>query len=144
MEQVVTIFHFIAIMVLFGLLLAEFYLLRLDMTPSAIKIIARVDLGYGLASGIVIISGLARIFLGPIPPVYYGTNVQFWIKMGLFLAVGIISIKPTITFINWKKRLLTDGGLPVVAEIAKMRRFVHIELGLFVLIPVFAVLMAAA
>ena len=61
---------------------------------------------------------------------------MFWAKMVAFLAVGLISIGPTRAFIKWVK------VLPDEAAIKSIRRFVMIELHVFVLVPLFAVLMA--
>jgi putative membrane protein len=65
------------------------------------------------------------------------------VKIGLFLAIGILSIKPTLTFIQWRRMLDHDPAWTVPpGEQRKIRRLVMIEAHLAALIPVFAVIMS--
>jgi uncharacterized membrane protein len=43
---------------------------------------------------------------------------------------------------RWKRTVAGSGAAPTGAEIAGVRRFIHIELGLLTLMPLMAVLMA--
>jgi putative membrane protein len=66
----------------------------------------------------------------------------------LALATGLLrlffslSIKPTVSFIRWRRRLAESGELPPTPEIATARRLLHVEVALLALIPLMAVLMA--
>ena len=73
---------------------------------------------------------------------FYVGNPFFWVKMALYVIIATLSIKPTRTFIRWKRTLAGSGAAPSGDEIAGVRRFIHIELGLLVLLPLMAVLMA--
>jgi putative membrane protein len=65
------------------------------------------------------------------------------VKVGLFLAVGLISIQPTIMFSRWRKAFEHDVAFAVGdAERKRVRRLLMIEVHLAALIPVFAVIMA--
>ena len=144
MEPVLAIFHYLMIFVTFSLLVAEFLLLRLDVTGPILKLLGRVDLSYGIFAILVVVSGLSRVFLGDIAPAVWGANHAFWTKMVLFAAVGTLSIWPTMRFLAWGKRFAVDGALPDSLARKKTARLVTIELGLLLLIPVMAVLMVEA
>ena len=73
---------------------------------------------------------------------FYVGNPFFWAKMALYVIIATLSIKPTRTFIRWKRTLAGSGAAPSGDEISGVRRFIHIELGLLVLLPLMAVLMA--
>jgi putative membrane protein len=64
-------------------------------------------------------------------------------KFSIFVAVGLLSIIPTLEFLSWRK-LLSAGQVPVIS--AKKRRLVtaviHGELLSIVLILLFAAIMA--
>ena len=76
-------------------------------------------------------------------PDFYLSNPFFWAKIAAFLAVALLSLPPTLRFLAWRARLRTEPDfIPPAAEIRKMRLFMHMEATVFVLIPVFAALMA--
>lgn len=62
--------------------------------------------------------------------------------MALYVVIAALSIKPTLTFIRWKRSIDGGGLAPTGAEIGAVRRFIHIELALLALMPLLAVLMA--
>ena len=135
--------HFGSILFLTAVLGAEYYLLRAQPGPAIIGALARADTGYGIASVVVIVTGVLRALYGVKGWAFYTGNPVFWVKIALFIAVGLVSIKPTIRFIQWRKALRADHGfIPPAAEIASMKRVVLIELHLLALIPLAAVFMA--
>ena len=56
--------------------------------------------------------------------------------------VATLSIKPTVSFLRWRRRLAESGELPPAQEIATARRLIHVEVALLALMPLMAVLMA--
>jgi putative membrane protein len=58
--------------------------------------------------------------------------------MTSFAAIGLLSVPPTMQFIRWRK----SGVAPDPAAVKSVRRYLHAELGLFVLLLVFAAAMA--
>jgi len=46
---------------------------------------------------------------------FYTHNPLFWVKMGLFVLVGLLSIKPTIHFLRWIPAL-GKGEAPEISE----------------------------
>ena len=135
--------HFLSIFVLLSLLVAEAALYRRRMMPATLALLRRLDLGYGIAAGAVIVTGLLRVFFLAKGPAFYGANPVFWIKMALFGLVALMSLPPTIHYIRTAKANSGEREI-VIPE----RSFRHIrghlwgQLALFALIPLMATLMA--
>ena len=143
MEAAIAYFHFLSILALAGCLVAEFYLCTRDLQPPNVRTIVRVDLLYMIAAIVVLITGLLRVFAVGKGAGFYLSNPVFYIKVALFVAVGLISIRPTLQFMRWNRaintgqeRILRDG------DIATARRYIALELVLLAFIPLMAVLMA--
>ena len=134
--------HHLAILTVFGALLAEFVLLRLRPSAGWIELVARVDLAYGIAAGVALAVGAARVVWGLRGADYYLGNPVFWLKIVLFVAIGLISVAPTLTYLRWRRAARTDGRLPQPGELAPVRRWIHLQLGLFVGLPMLAAMMA--
>ena len=135
--------HFTAILILASSLGAEALLLRAQVGAATLRALARADLLYGISSGVVIATGLARLFYGAKGYAFHAGNPVFWAKLALFLAVGLLSIPPTLRFIRWRRALKTEPAfVPHESELAATRRLVFIELHLLALIPLAAVFMA--
>ena len=62
-------------------------------------------------------------------------SIDLWLT---FAGIGLLSVPPTLVFIRWRKA----GGAPDDAGIARVRRYVHVELTCFVLLLIFAAAMA--
>lgn len=135
--------HFTAIFMLFAFLTTQAVLMRSPLDERAIRLLGRVDMFYGLSAVLVLVTGLLRLGLGAKGADFYMSAWPIYVKVGLFIVVGLISIKPTLEFIKWRRALDHDPAwkLPAAAQ-AAMRRIVMIEVRLAALIPVFAVIMA--
>jgi putative membrane protein len=61
----------------------------------------------------------------------------------MFLLVALISVYPTMQFLAWRK-MLTQGALPELdpRTMTRLRAVIRLELGLLLVIPLLAVLMA--
>jgi putative membrane protein len=135
--------HFLSIFAMVSLLAAEATLYRQRMALATLLLLRRLDLFYGIAAGAVIATGLLRVFFLAKGPAFYSANPVFWVKMALFVLVGLMSVPPTIHYIRTAKSTSGDGEI-VIPE----RRFRHIrghlwgQLALFALIPLMATLMA--
>ena len=113
------------------------------MTGSRIRVLARLDLLYMGLAILALGSGAARVVWFGKGAAFYLHNPVFYIKIALFLAVGLISIPPTLQYLRWM-RSLNSGATNVVADyqVLRVRRHILIELALFALIPLMATLMA--
>ena len=65
----------------------------------------RIDLFFGIAAVVVIVTGIARVVFGLKGADFYLHNPIFWTKMGLFLLVGLLSIAPTVHYLRWNAAL---------------------------------------
>ena len=135
--------HFICIFALASLLTAELFILRKTLPPDLLRRLRLVDRWYGIVAGLVIVSGLARLTLGLKGADFYIHNPVFWTKMGLFVAVALISIAPTVAYLRWSGRLAADGSIALGdAEYARIRGLVLLQVGVFLFIPLCAAFMA--
>lgn len=135
--------HHILIVAIVASLAAELVLVRAPFDKANITRLVVFDGIYGTSAGLIFIVGILRLIYGLKGWEFYAGNHAFWTKMALFVAMGLFSIKPTMQFMRWRKALTADPGYAVPAdEIAGVRRFLHIETLLLVLIPVVAAAMA--
>lgn len=96
--------HFISIFAIAGTLLSEHFLLERELTRTAIKRISRIDALYGIAALTLLGAGLT-LWLGGFgkPSIYYSKNWIFHTKISLFALIGVLSIYPTVFFIQQAK-----------------------------------------
>jgi len=131
--------HHLAAFTLVGALVAEMVLLKAEPAALATRRLAAIDALYGASAGVLLIVGLLRVFYFEKGAAYYFHSVPFLAKLALFIAVGLLSIYPTITFRRWAKQpTLTVAA----ASLRSVRRVVHIQLAGVVLIVLFAAMMA--
>ena len=116
--------------------------MRSPLDARTIRLLGRVDIGYAISAAVVLLTGMLRLGFGAKGADFHLNAWPAYVKVGIFLTVGIISVKPTLEFIKWRRALDHDPAwqLPA-AEQAAMRRIVMIEVHLAALIPVFAVMM---
>ncbi len=142
LDLVLAIGHHLLIFGLAAILTAEAVLVRPGMSSDDVRRVAAVDAWYGVVAVLILAVGAARLAFAAKGWAFYAHNPWFHAKMGTFLAVGLLSIAPTIAFIKWNRARKHDGSAPDAAAIARARRFVLAEVALFALIPVFAAAMA--
>lgn len=142
-EPFIAYLHFASILALAGLLAAEYFLCSEHLQPGHVRLLAQVDLAYLGAAVAALATGVVRLLWFAKGSAFYLHNPVFHLKIALFIAVGLISIPPTLQFMRWN-RSLREGHMRVVsgADIARVRRLIGLELALLALIPLLAVLMA--
>jgi len=69
-------------------------------------------------------------------------DLAYGLIAGAVLSIALISIRPTMTFIRWRRLARAGGGAPPATEIATTRRWVLLQAGLLLALPIFAALMA--
>lgn len=135
--------HHILVVVIVACLAAELVLLRAPLHKENLQRLVVFDGVYGASALLIIIIGVSRLFYGLKGWEFYAGNHSFWTKMALFAAMGLLSIKPTIQFMRWRKAAATTPNYSVPSgEIASVKRFLHLETLLLLLIPVTAAAMA--
>jgi putative membrane protein len=138
MEPLVAYLHYLSIILTSGFLVGELVMCREGISSQQTRRLAGIDVVFFVSALAALATGLLRLFFYAKGVGFYTGNPFFWAKMALYVIIAGLSIKPTRTFIRWKRA----GTAPAADEIAGARRFIHIELGLLALMPLMAVLMA--
>jgi putative membrane protein len=134
--------HHLLIFGLAAILAMTAALVRPQMTSEQLARVARIDTGYGLIAGLIIVVGVLRVIYGGKGWLFYSSNPFFWAKIAAFVLVGLLSIGPTIAFLRWRKAERQGGELPAPDQIARVRRLILAQLVVFAFIPIFAAAMA--
>jgi putative membrane protein len=138
LDLVLAIVHHIFVFGLFGILFAEFFVLRPGINRDAIARLAVLDLFYGIFAVIIIIVGFSRAIFAAKGWAYYEHNAFFWAKIGTFAMIGLLSVAPTLAYLHWRRVDLT----PTDADVKRVRFYLHLELALFIPLLSFAAAMA--
>jgi len=143
LEALLAYAHLLAILTMVVFLASEAALCRVEwLNAAVVERLGKVDMVYGIAAGMVLLTGLARVFLGVKGAAWYAHNPLLYLKLAMFLVIGLISIKPTLMFVRWRRALRADGTLPDAAEVKKARRLVMVQAHIFPFIPLVAVFLA--
>ncbi|MEJ8857649.1 DUF2214 family protein [Variovorax robiniae] len=143
LEAILAYLHLLAILTMVVFVASEAALCRIEWINAAVvERLARVDMVYGIAAVLVLLTGVLRTWLGVKGTGWYWTNPLLHIKLTLFIIVGVLSAFPTMTYIRWRKTLRATGALPAEVEVRKTRKLVMIQAHLIALIPLFAVFLA--
>jgi putative membrane protein len=137
-DALLAIVHHLSLFALLGTLVAERVLLLKPLDHETLTLIGRIDMFYGISAGVLLTVGLLRANFGAKGWAFYSGSPLFWIKLGAFALMGIISIYPTLRFIQWRRASV----LPSQDQQRAVVRAVSAQLHLILLIPVLAVLMA--
>ncbi len=135
--------HFLSIFFLAWFLGRQWLLLRAGHAALDVETLVRTDLGYFISAGLVLLTGLGRLFLGVKPLAFYTHNSAFHALIGLFVLVGLISIIPTMSYQRWRRYRREDERFEIPArEWRWMLALVGIELFGLAIMSLAAVLMA--
>ncbi len=141
MDALLSIAHWWFVLAMTVTLGTELALCRGALDRPAVERLTLADGLYGLSSGLVLVAGTTRVVFGAKGWMFYVGNPVFWVKIGVFLLIAILSVRPTFTFLRWRKTL-REGGIIGADQTAAIRRWVHAEVILLMLIPIAAALMA--
>ena len=143
LDAILQYLHISAILALVVFISSEAALCRPQwMNAQVVQRLVVVDRIYGIAAGVVLATGLIRIYLGTKGASWYWHNWLLHVKLTLFIVVGLISILPTIRFIRWNKALKADGSLPGEEEVRKARKLVMLQAHIIPIIPLAAAFLA--
>ncbi len=120
--------------------------LRETPTVQSLRRAFRMDLIWGIAAALWIVTGLWRVF-GHVekPAGYYLANHLFLAKMVLFLLIFALEIGPMLTLIRWRKGLRAGVEPASLVTPAAARRIAitgHVQATLALLMIFLAVAMA--
>ena len=135
--------HYMAIFILFAFLTVQAMVLRGPLDRQAVRLLGRADLWYAGSAIAALATGMVRAGAGAKGGDFYFSGWPIYVKIAIFVAVGLMSIKPTLTFIRWRRAYEQDPSWTVPAdEHARTRKIVMAEVHLAALIPLVAVIMA--
>ena len=135
--------HFVAVFGIVGTLAVEWTTLSEAPTWREARRMQGCDRWYGLFAMLLLAVGFLRVYYFEKGPKFYFANPFFHAKLTLFVAIGLLSIYPTVRFIKWRKQMI-DGKAPLVAvaEFKAIRAVLVLELVLVAGIVLCAALMA--
>ena len=143
LEALLAYAHLLAILTMVVFLASEAALCRVEwLNAAVVERLGKIDMVYGISAGLVLLTGLARVFLGSKGAAWYAHNPLLYLKLAMFLVIGLISIKPTLMFVRWRRALRANGTLPDAVEVKKARRLVMVQAHILPFIPLAAVFLA--
>jgi putative membrane protein len=143
LEAILAYIHILAILSMVVFISSEAAICRTEwMNARVVERLVRVDLIYGIAAVLVLLSGLARTYWGFKGGAWYWTNWLLHLKLGAFVVVALMSIKPTLMYRRWRRDLAATGALPSDAQILDARKWVMIQAHIIAIIPIAAVFLA--
>jgi putative membrane protein len=142
MAVVVAWIHYVAIMLMMASLLGEHLALKATLTAAQARTIQRLDIIYGAAAVLILVTGVMRMYLEK-GVTYYLQNGAFHALLGIFVVVALISIYPTVTFLRWRADTGADRGQELApGSFRKLQMTMRFEMALVLLAPLFATWMA--
>lgn len=140
---IVTYLHYLSFMLCFAALVLEALTLKPELKLDEAWKIVIADAVYGISAVSVLATGILRVLYFGKGADYYLNHPFFYIKVGIFLLVGLLSIYPTVSFINWIQDLLKHQS-PELQSVKCQRLLwlIRIELVGFIFIPLLATIMA--
>ncbi|WP_374439414.1 DUF2214 family protein [Pseudomonas panipatensis] len=142
-SALVAYLHFISLLLMFALLVLEHRLFQLPLDHARARSLVFVDLAYGASAGVVLLSGIARALWFAKGLDYYLHNAAFHALVGLFVLVALLSLYPTMTFLNWRNTLKAGAAPQVSARQGRLLIMViRAELAAMLVLPLLASLMA--
>lgn len=143
MEALLAYAHLLAILTMVVFLASEAALCRTEwLNAAVVERLARLDAIYAAAAVAVLVTGLMRVFVGAKGAAWYGSNPLLYLKFGLFVVIGLVSIRPTLAFARWRRDLRASGALPAPEAVRKTRKLILIQAHILPLIPLAAVFLA--
>ena len=143
MSALLAFLHHVAAFSFVAALVLEFVLIKDELSVRTARKLLVVDLVAGVSAGVVLVAGLLRVFFFEKGAAYYFHSVPFLAKASLFVIIALLSIRPTVEFLSWRKSL-REGRVPAVsaARMRSIRLLIHAELAGIVLLLLNAALMA--
>ena len=136
-EFLVRYIHFIGFILLASMLMVTNFMISSSLSKQELSKLLIIDRVYGASAMLTLFAGVTLwLWLGK-PATFYSANPIFHIKVTLFVVAAAISFVPTRFFIQQSKQ--AEQSIVIPRNIILIKRF---ELGLLLLIPLLAVLMA--
>jgi putative membrane protein len=137
-DLVLALLHHLIVFALVAVLYAQYLFLGGEPEAGRLRQLRQMDKAYGALAMAILVIGFARAAHGAKGWAFYADNPVFWVKIGVFALIGLLSAVPTLRFLRWSK----PGRLPDAPAWRATRCWVLAELLLLPLLPLLAILMA--
>ncbi len=96
--------------------------LRTIERPADLRRVFAADNAWGAAAGLWLVTGLVRVFASlEKPTTYYLHDRAFYLKMGLFLLVLLLEVRPMATLIRWRAAVRRESAVDTQSALALAR-----------------------
>jgi|APLak6261659701_1056019.scaffolds.fasta_scaffold15064_2 putative membrane protein len=116
--------HFVAVFGIFCTVFLEWQTMNPTPSYAEARRMQRCDLWYGIFAAIVLVVGFMRVYHFEKGHAFYSASPFYYVKLTLFLLVGLISIYPTVRLIKWRSHT-SIGKAPVVSA-QEYRRIINV------------------
>jgi putative membrane protein len=143
MSTLFAFLHHLCAFTLVSAVAIEFALIRSELTLSSARRLQVTDLVLGIAAGLLLVIGLLRVFFFEKGADYYFHSHAFMTKLSVFIAIGLLSIIPTMEFLSWRGASKA-GQVPAIGakKLRLVTTVIHGELLAIVIILLCAAIMA--
>ena len=143
MSTLFAFLHHVCAFTLVSAIAVEFVLIRQELTIPTARRLLVTDAVLGISAGLLLVIGLLRVFYFEKGAAYYFSSHAFMAKFSVFIAVGVLSIIPTVEFLSWRKALKAgQAPAPRPQKIEMIRKLLHGELIAVAIILLCAAIMA--
>jgi putative membrane protein len=115
MSALIAFAHFAFAFLVVATVFYEWWAFSRTPTVAEARKLAHADLLYGVAAAGVLVAGFARALWFEKGWAYYSAQPFFHAKLLTFLAVGLLSVYPTVVMLRWRSGLKA-GQAPRIDE----------------------------
>lgn len=137
-DLIIRYLHFVSIFILVAAVLGQHLILRGSITRALVGKAQKLDIAYAIAVIVVLATGLLQWLVVGKPADFYSSNPVFHTKLAMFLAIGLVSIYPSV-YLGKNRKGDPDEVITIPRGIIWS---VRVELLLLFLMPLLATLMA--
>lgn len=141
-SAIVASLHYLALAIGLPAVFLRGRALKGTLDDAGLRRLFTADSMWGVAAALWLATGLLRAFAGlEKGSAYYLQSHGFYLKMGLFLAVVLLEVRPMLTFMKWRQA--HRRGAPIDTGSARaLFQVSHIQLSLVVAMVFIASAMA--
>jgi putative membrane protein len=141
-SAIVAALHYLALAVGLPAVFLRGRALKGTLDDAGFRRLFAADTAWGIAAALWAVTGLLRAFGGlEKGSAYYLQSHLFYVKMGLFLAIVALEIRPMLTLMRWRQAR-RRGSRVDTSQAPALFQVNHIQLGLAVVMVFVASAMA--
>jgi putative membrane protein len=142
LSAIVSALHLLALAIGFSAIHQRARALRMPLDDAGVRRVLAADDAWAVAALLWLGTGLWRAFGGLEKGAeFYMATVLFHAKMGLFVLVFLLELRPMITFIGWR-RARARGAMPDTSRAHTLATLSRIEMAVVVVMVFVAAFMA--